>query len=280
MSDELLAPTPARNGRLRNSSLIGGVAFVGGIAVTVAAFQLAPRSGPVEGPRPAVPAPQVQPNATPALQPASDIATLDAREQLLAGRLDQLQLRIQGLEGSARGAAAYATRAEQLMIAAAARRAIERGLPLGSLETQLRQRFGERHPEAVAAIVRGAAQPVTLEDLRLALNTIAPRLTSGSNDSLWMRVRRMLGDLIVLRQADSPSPRAADRLRRARRVLDEGQVEAALAEVAHMPGVDQAESWITAARRYASARAGLNEIERSAVDALPALPAPAPVPAQ
>lgn len=277
MSDELLAPTPARNDRLRNSSLIGGIAFIGGIAVTVGAFQLAgPRFGPSDARRPAVEAPQAQPSAAPVLPPASDIATLDAREQLLAGRLDQLQLRLQGLEGSARGAATYATRAEQLMIAAAARRAIERGLPLGSLETQLRQRFGERHPEAVAAIIRGAAQPVTLEDLRLALNTIAPRLAAGSGDSLWMRVRRMLGDLIVLRQADSPSPRASDRLRRARRVLDEGQVEAALAEIAHMPGVGQAESWVTAARRYASARAGLNEIERSAVEAPPALAAPTP----
>ncbi|MBL7507879.1 hypothetical protein INQ20_26580, partial [Escherichia coli] len=57
---------------------------------------------------------------------------------------------------------------------------------------------------------------------------------------------------------------------RARRALDRGDVEAALAEVAHMPGVAVAESWTGAARRYVAARAGLAEIERAAMDVPPA----------
>jgi hypothetical protein len=278
MSDEPLAPEPTRGTEPRSPYLFGGLAFAGGIAVTAAAFQLA---GGIGAPRPAptpatVEAPQPQPSPAAALPPVNDLATLGAREQELAGRLDQLALRLSDIDGSARNAASYATRAERLLIAAAARRTLERGQPLGQLEAQLRQRFSEARPEAVAMILHASAEPVTLGDLRLALETIAPRLASGADDSMWMSVRRLVSDLVVLRQASSPSPRTADRLRRARLALDQGDVEAALAEVVHMPGVASAESWIVAARRYIAARQGLLEIERAALE----VPAPAPSPAE
>ena len=85
----------------------------------------------------------------------------------------------------------------------------------------------------------------------------------------------MLGDLVVLRSVDSPSPRPSDRLNRARRALDAGDAEAALAEVAHMPGAANAESWTSAAKRYVAARHALTEIERAAMETPPAAPAPA-----
>jgi hypothetical protein len=275
MSEEPLAPEPPRGPETRTHYLIGGLAFVGGIAVTAAAFQLAggigsPRTGPVPAPTEAV---QPQPNPAASLPPGTDVATLNAREQELAGKLDQLELRLRDIDGSARNASTYASRAERLMIAAGVRRAIDRGQPLGPLEAQLRQRFAETRGEAVGMILRASAEPVTLGDLRLALETIAPRLASGADDSMWMGVRRLLSDLVVLRQAESPSPRTSDRLRRARRALDHGDVEAALAEVVHMPGVASAESWIVAARRYIAARQGLLEIERAALEAPPAVPA-------
>lgn len=274
MSDETLAPPPRRN-PLRSTGLIGGLAFLGGIAVALGAVQLgggfAPRPPAPEIGKAAAPAPA----SVPALPPGTDIATLAAREQALAGRLDQLDQRIRDIDGSARAASSYATQAERLMIAAAVRRAVERGQPLGTLENPLRARFAERQGDSVAAIVQAAAQPVTLEDLRLALETIAPRLGNGPEDSLWARARRMLGDMVVLRGVDSPSPRPSDRLNRARRALDAGDVEAALAEIAHMPGAANAESWTSAASRYLAARHALVEIERAAMEASPAPPAPA-----
>ena len=274
MSDEPLAPDPARGPETRPPYLIGGLAFVGGIAVTAAAFQL---GGGGSTPRPVpslvpVETVQTEPNRPAALPAGTDVATLGAREQELAGRLDQLELRLRDITGSARNASSYASRAEQLLIAANVRRVIERGQPLGPLEGQLRQRFGESHGEAVSMILRASAEPVTLGDLRLALETIAPRLASGADDSMWMSVRRLLSDLVVLREADSPSPRTSDRLRRARLALDHGDVETALAEVVHMPGVASAESWAAAARRFIAARQGLLEIERAALEAPPATP--------
>ncbi|MBN8810158.1 MULTISPECIES: hypothetical protein [Sphingomonas] len=272
MSDETFAPAAPRVPWWRSASLIGTIAFAGGIGVTIGAVGLAGGLSP----RAPAPAPLPSPNASaqpaiPALPPGTDLATLSARETQLAGKLDQIELRLRDADGSARNAASYATRAERMMIVLATRRALERGQPLGPLEGQLKQRFGEHDGDAVAAILRAAAQPVTLEDLRLALDTLGPRLANDPSDSLWNRVRRMLGNLVVLRQADTPSPLPAERLRRARRALDRGDVEAALAEVAHMPGVAVAESWTSAARRYVAARTGLAEIERAAMD----VPSPA-----
>ena len=69
----------------------------------------------------------------------------------------------------------------------------------------------------------------------------------------------------------------ADRLDRARRLIDAGNVEAALAEVARMPGAASATSWIDAAKRYNATRRALNTLEQAAIDTAPppaVLPAP------
>lgn len=277
MSDETLSPPPPRVPWWRSASLIGTLAFLGGVGVTLSAFGLAGGLSRPDTPPAPMPSPSASSQAAiPALPPGTDLSTLAARETALAGKLDQIELRLKDSDASSRNAASYATRAERMMVAFATRRAIERGQPLGALDGQLRARFGEHNGDAVAAILRAAAQPVTLEDLRLALDTLGPRLANDPNDSLWNRVRRMLGNLVVLRQADTPSPLPAERLRRARRALDRGDVEAALAEVAHLPGVSLAESWTGAARRYVAARTGLTEIERAAMDLPPPAPAPAP----
>lgn len=267
--DEPLALEPSRKlSPLATNLVIAGIAFVGGIAGSALVLQgrwAAPGPPPAQIAQPA-PAPTL-----PAVLPTgTDLATLAAREGELAARLDALDARLRDSEGSARNASGYATQAERLMIVASVRRVIERGLPLGPLEGQLRRRFGETNGESVSAIIQAASQPVTLEDLRLALDTLAPRLINSPDEGMWARGRRMIGDLVVLRQADSPSPRPADRLKRARRALDEGNVEAALAEVARMPGAGDAQSWTSAAKRYIAARNALREIELAAMETPPA----------
>lgn len=281
MSDETFSPErSAPPTRSRTPIIVGGIAFLGGIAFTAGALQL---SGalplhPAPVPDPVVAAPGTAPATPPPTQASADLATLNAREAELAAKLDQLSLRVRDVDGSARAASGYATRAERMMVAFAVRRVIERGQPLGPLEPQLRARFAESHAEAVDTLVRTAADPVTIEDLRLALDRIAPRLLSAPDDGLWDHVRRLLGEMVVLRQEDSPSPRPADRLRRARRTLEAGQVEAALAEVAHLPGVEAGASWIAAARRYVTARQALAEIDQAAIDAPVPAPMAAPAP--
>jgi hypothetical protein len=175
-------------------------------------------------------------------------------------------VRTAAVSTEAQQAEGYATRAENLMVALAARRAIDRGLPLGYVESQLRLRFGPGQPRAVATVLDAARNPVTLEDLRSGLDTVAPRLTTGGPNENWFdSFGRAIGDLIVIHKAGTPSPLPTDRLARARRMLVAGQVEAALAEVSNMPGVSGAQGWTAAARRYVDARRALDALETAAL---------------
>ncbi|WP_066546363.1 MULTISPECIES: hypothetical protein [unclassified Sphingomonas] len=227
-------------------------------------------------------APQPVIGADPAGQaPATPetLATLDARESALSARIRELEGRLAAIDSDSRLASTFAGRAEGLLLAFAARRALDRGLPLGYVEGELRQRFEPSEPTAIAIIIRASRAPVTLEELRLALDTIAPKLlTAGPETGWWDGLRRELSSLVVLRQETTQSPLPADRLVRARRLLDAGQVEGALAEITRMPGAASAESWISAAKRYINARRALNAIESAAIQGratatpLPVLP--------
>jgi hypothetical protein len=165
------------------------------------------------------------------------------------------------------------------LVAFAARRALDRGLGLGYIEEQLRLRFGSVQPRAVATVIQASREPVTLEDLRMGIEAIAPQLVTGAPSDGWAAsFKRELSNLIVLRREGTPSPRPADRLERARRMLAGGQVEGALAEVARLPGATNAENWTSAARRYIDARKALDVIETAAIlgqgsTAMPGAPA-------
>lgn len=253
------------------------VAFLLGIATVVVLLPYVQRWRDSKAPT-AISAPATAP--TQAATITSNVPlTLDglaAREAALDAQLRAIEGRLATADAGSRTAAGYATRAEGLMIAFAARRALDRGLALGYVEGQLRNRFGTDQPQAVATVVAAANAPLTREDLRLALDTIAPSLqTPTASAGVWATLRRELSNLVVLRKETTPSPRSADRLARARRLLDAGNVEAALAEVARMPGAAAATSWIDAAKRYTNARRALEQLELAAISGGGA-PQPAP----
>ena len=197
--------------------------------------------------------------------PPVDPATLLTQEAALAGRLAALEARAAAVATDAAAAGAQATRAEALMVAFAARRAIDGGTGLGYLEEQLRTRFTAAQPRAVAVVIAAAREPVTVEDLRQGLDAIAPTLQTGEGGDWWSNAGRELGNLIVLRRANTPSAAPTDRLQRARRLLADGQVDQARAEVSRLPGAAQAGAWMAAARRYALAHQALDVIETAAI---------------
>ncbi|MBR0553022.1 hypothetical protein [Stakelama marina] len=261
---------PTRNPTMRTIAITGAIAFLIGLAVMAAAIAMfgdrwldaAPRrAAPVEKAAETTPPDQGEDLNT------SGLERLAAREAALDQRIEALESRLSNVDSSSRVASTFANRAEGLMVAFAARRALDRGLPLGYIEGQLRERFGSVRPRAVATVISAARTPTTLEDLRLALDRISPRLTAASPDAGWWdALRSEIGTLVVIRKDTTPSPRPEERLRRASRMLDAGQVEGALAEVARMPGADQADSWMKAARRYINARRALDAIETTAIE--------------
>lgn len=207
---------------------------------------------------------------------AADPVALATREAALAAQLATLEARAAAIATDSAAAGTQAGRAESILVAAAARRAIDRGQPLGYLEEQLRTRFGASEPRAVTVLITAARQPVTLESLRQGLDTLSPELVVNASDGWWEGLRQELGRLIVIREASAPSSNPNDRLARAQRLLDGGQVEAARAAVARLPGANaaSAQAWQRAARRYVLARQALDLIENAALVAPVTAPAP------
>jgi len=292
MSDHVPIERPrARGPRLGVIIIVIGLAFIAGSVAMGYALKTMPwfgqRTGLTASGSTTAAAASGNPDFTPAQplnangeQPRVDTAMLATREATLAGQLTALEARTAAVSSDAMAAGGQATRAEGLMVAFAARRAIERGVGLGYIEEQLRLRFGKAQPRATAAVIQAAHQPVTIEDLRQGLDTIAPDITStnGVAEGGWLKtVRREFNNLIVLREESMASPMPADRLARARRLLEAGQVEAARAEVARLPGAGQAGNWMAAARRYIIARQALDILENTALMGQAGQPQPSPI---
>lgn len=194
------------------------------------------------------------------------LAETAARESLLSGRIAALESRLATIDLRATAASGNAARAEGLLVAFAARRAIDRGLGLGYVEAELRERFGESEPRAVGIVIQAARNPVTLQVLQVGLDELAPDLaTTEPSRDWWDGVKAELGSLIVVRRAGTPSPRPSDRLDRARQMLEGGQVDVALAEIARLPGAPRAAEWMKSARRYVLAHRALDRLETAAI---------------
>lgn len=191
-------------------------------------------------------------------------------ERALAVRVADLEDRLSRINVQAQAASGNAARAEGLLIAFAARRALDRGSPLGYIESQLRLRFGDAQPKAVTTIVNASREPVTLEELGAGLDDIGPSLTSGSSgEGFWTDVQRELSELFVIRREGTPSPAPQQRLLRAERYVENGNVDAAIAEIDRLPGDvennEEASAWMESARRYNEARRALDVIETAAI---------------
>lgn len=194
-------------------------------------------------------------------------------------RLAALEQRFGQIDTSSRVAVGSADRTEALVAAFAARRAIDRGVPLGFLERMLQVRFPGQ-AQQVGAVIAAARQPVTLAQLQSELETLGPQLLGSPPDqSWWTTFRQELGSLIVLRSASTPSTEPSQRLDRAKRWLQAGEVAAAAAEVQRMPGHDFAADWVTKASRYVVAHRALDLIETAALLEPHAPEQPAPPPA-
>ena len=265
---------PARP--LRTALIVAGLAFLVGLALMAwaltrwepmkrfvagnpsATMATTPAARQINGAQPSGVMAAELPPAT-----LGQAAAIDARIADLEGRMARIDLR-------AAAAAGNAARAEGLLIAFAARRALDRGVALGYIEGELRARFGATQPRAVAAIITGAQTPITIEGLHQSLDAIAPDLVGGgAGEDWWASTKRTLGNLIVVRKQGTESPAADDRVERAQLRLEGGQVESALAEIARLPARDKAADWMVKARGYIEAHRALDIIEAAALTDTP-----------
>jgi hypothetical protein len=243
---------------------------------------VAPQPAPAaEAPRTLTVEPEAPSQAAPAASGAEPERLVIDPE--ITRRVNLLEERLGALDMQSRAAVGNADRAEGLLVAFAARRALDRGVPLGYIEGLLGQRFADTQRPAVATIITASRQPVTLQELQDGLQEVGPQLTGGgANQNWWTALKTELGGLVTIRKAGTPSPIPAERLRRATRRLEAGQVDVALAEILRLPARDKAADWIAKARRYVAARRALDTIETAALlEPHPSLPVAAqPAPAR
>lgn len=214
---------------------------------------VAPQSPPPMTLQPIRQAPQAIPSATPTDAAANS-------------RLAMIEARLRNVERSTQRNAGSVGRADALLVAFASRRAIDRGVQLGYLETLLGERFGGQHPVAVATIITASRSPVTLDQLTDDYARLQGELRRGAPDEgLWQGLRRELGGIVAIRRASATSPKPEARFDRAMARLEQGQVDVALAETMRMPGASRAGPWVAKARRYIAAHRALDEIESSAL---------------
>lgn len=202
------------------------------------------------------------------LAPSVPAANTAAQMQLAdaSTKVALLEQRLAELNQQAIAASGNATRAESLLLAFAARRALERGQALGWIEAQLRARFGAIQGAAVDRLIAAGAAPVTLSQLSEQFELLAPQLAGGSPDeSTWDWLSRQMSGLFVIRHDDSPSPAPEVRLVRTRAFLAGGKVDAAIAEVERMPGQTSATDWLAHARDYMATERALDQIEAAAL---------------
>ncbi len=168
-------------------AFVAGVAAMGWLLArsgTAAAFLgVAPPPPPAaEAPPPAVaverePLVEPQPEGPPGERLVIDPET--------TRRVNRLEERLALLDLQSRAAVGNADRAEGLLVAFAARRAIDRGVALGYIETLLRQRFAATEPQAVATVLTVARQPVTVQSLQKSFQEVAPHLSGGGQGQSW-----------------------------------------------------------------------------------------------
>ncbi|WP_420144471.1 hypothetical protein [Sphingobium sp.] len=258
-------PAPPRRRIVLPLLILTLLAFALGVAITVWAWpQIQRRWGdpqPRTNPQMPVQGLITETNNGVTVRPLADDAA-----QVLDTRVVQLEERLNRITVEAQAASGNAARAEGLLVAFAARRALDNGTPLGYIEGQLRLRFGQAQPRAVAAIINAAREPITLADLRGGLMDVAGQVTTPSASAGWWdALEHEARELITIRRASTPSPRPQVAMERALRFIDGGRVAPALAEVERMPGRTAADRWMQYARRYLEARRALDLIETAAI---------------
>ncbi len=271
-----VAPPPSLAARViaprkSRTMLVALLAFIGGVSVAIWAapairdwvhsLKADQAEGPLQG--------DAANASSSTAANAQGVSALEARTATLSARMADIAQQ-------AENAGDNAGRAEALLISFAARRMLDRGAPLGYLEGELRLRFADAQPRAVATIINAAASPVTIPDLQMRLGELTPALAGAdAKADWWDAARRELSSLIIVRKASAPSPEPRKVIERAQMLLASGRVDAALAEIERMRNHDKADAWLQMARQYNEARRALDVIEAAAILEPKRIPIPA-----
>lgn len=216
---------------------------------------------------------------------AAQADTADKRSAANAERLDKLAADVAALAARTEsdrarsanivaGAAQASAQAQGALTLILARRAIDAGRPLATLDQPLRQAFEARFPAAVQAVSALGAQPVTVAILRRDLLALRPRLISTTTIPVGRDWLSTLGDRLAGLVSSAPAHPAAaptgEPADVALQALDRGDIAAAALNLRRLPQprLGQVGGWLAAADRWRAGQDGLATLE-TAVAAAP-----------
>jgi hypothetical protein len=192
-------------------------------------------------------------------------------------RIAALEARVARAEAAvtagATASAAPSNRISGLILAFAARRALDRGQALGPVEGELKAQFGTSKPHLVAAVMAAASEPTTLTQIQTEFAALVPSLSSDGG-GWWDHLTAGLASLVAVRSASTKPNDPAQLLDHAQKALAAGQVGEALSDVVNLPNRSAASAWISKARRYAEAQRALDALEASAFEGEAIAPPP------
>jgi hypothetical protein len=269
-----ISAVPARRG-FRGGLFFVTIAFIAGVGVMgwaltqwdVARVWLLGEAKPAE-------TLQLAPLDT-ALPPPVVAAPPAGGDPQMTARLAAVEARLAFLEANGVTGSGSSSRADALIAAFMARRAVDRGTGLGAAEALLVQQFSVDHGRDVTVIVEGARKPVTLAMLQRDLDALANESAAASGEGWWDSFTSGLSELVTVRSSDAVPTDPAARMKRAQDFMASGQVEPARLEVAQLPFGEKARAWVLNAQRYRDLQAALDRIEAAALT--PATAAPPPV---
>lgn len=191
---------------------------------------------------------------------------LSTRPEVMLARIMAVEARVDRLNAQQAASGGHARRAESMLIAFAARRALDRGVQLGYLESLLRERFGASQPQAIATIILAGRERVTLDTLAAEFEQITPQLQgNGETRDWWDAFKEEMSGLVIVRHGNEPSTRPDEVIARIRAEIANGNIAEALTEINRLPLRTKAANWIARARSYVMARNALDRVETAAL---------------
>lgn len=219
-------------------------------------------------------------------------ATLQGNDRSLVTQLGQVS---QEIDRASDTAMASDRQVRDLFLLAVARRLVELGRPLGRVESLLNERFGAADTPAIEALAAWSRVPQTRASLLGRLDTLdVAMLESDAPDATWWeRLKARLSGLVTVhREGVEPVGPDLGAVPAARKALEGGDLEVAVARLDRAPEGPARDQWLADARALLAAEAALDRLEgqllaeavatmpslQPPVNMLPAPTAPAPTP--
>jgi hypothetical protein len=165
---------------------------------------------------------------------------------------------------------------EAMLLAIAARRAVENGKSIEILLPRLRMAFGQTSPQALATLAEAGAQPLSNAALLAEFEPLAPQLARPAGTG-WERIRYEFSTLFVLRPDDRAKSPSSARLERIKQNLIAGETATALRLVRALPGAPNGADWIAKAEKAVAVMGALDTLDRTAISAI-TVPSPLALP--